>query len=64
MVNSLSYHLALTGNIPSLTRYSMIINGLWKNACAFGIQDEKLWEAIEVCWEIIVRAMNQLQCKH
>jgi hypothetical protein len=64
MVSILIRHLAVTGNMPTLARHSMIINGVWRNACALGVRDDKLWDAIEASWEIVVGAMNQLQCQH
>jgi hypothetical protein len=34
----------------SLARHSMIINGIWRNACALGICNDNLWDAIEASW--------------
>jgi hypothetical protein len=34
----------------SLARHSMIINGIWRNACALGICNDNLWDAIVASW--------------
>lgn len=39
-----------------LTR-AMVVNGLWRNVCALGISDEKLWCAMDVAWEILLHAL-------
>ncbi|KAG6329585.1 hypothetical protein ID866_9504 [Astraeus odoratus] len=35
----------------------MLVNGLWRNACALGIADEKLWCAMDVAWEVLIHAI-------
>jgi hypothetical protein len=64
MVESLMHHLAASGNLPSLARYSMIINGVWRNACALGVRDEKLWDCVEAAWEVVVGAMGLMKGEH
>lgn len=36
---------------------AMAVNGLWRNACALGIGDEKLWCAMDVAWEVLLHAL-------
>lgn len=36
---------------------AMAVNGLWRNACALGIADEKLWCAMDVAWEVLIHAL-------
>jgi hypothetical protein len=58
MINRLTHHLAATDNMPTLARHAMIINGVWRNACALGVYDNKLWRSIEVAWEAVVGAIG------
>ena len=58
MLKRLVNHFAATGNVPALARYAMIINGVWRNACALGVYDDKLWGAVAVAWEAVVGAMD------
>jgi hypothetical protein len=58
MIKRLTHHLAASGNMPLLARHAMIINGVWRNACALGVHDDKLWNSIEVAWEAVVGAMS------
>ena len=64
MISRLVHHLAATGDAPALARHAAIINGVWKNACALGVHDDKLWSAIKVAWEAVVGAigMGKGQC--
>jgi len=58
MIKRLTHHLAATSNMPSLARHAMVINGVWRNACALGVHDDKLWSSIEFAWEAVVGAMS------
>lgn len=57
MISRLTIHLSATCDKLQLARHAMIINGLWRNACALGVQDDKLWGAVEVAWEAVIAAM-------
>ena len=35
----------------------MVVNGLWRNTCALGVFDEKLWCAMELSWQILLAAL-------
>jgi hypothetical protein len=41
-------------DIPTLLRHAMIINGLWRNACALGVYDDKLWATIDIAWGSVI----------
>jgi len=58
MINRLVHHLAASGNTLALARHALIINGVWRNACALGVYDDKLWSSVEVAWEAVVGAMS------
>ena len=58
MISRLARHLSATCGNLQLARHAMIINGLWRNVCALGVQDDRLWGAIEVAWEAVVDAMG------
>ena len=40
--------LGRTYDVQTLLRYAMIVDGLWRNACALGVFDDRLWGAIEI----------------
>lgn len=58
MITQLTQHLASSSSLPSLASHSMIINGVWRNACALAVRDDKLWDAIDVSWQVVVGAMS------
>ncbi|KIK98879.1 hypothetical protein PAXRUDRAFT_133258 [Paxillus rubicundulus Ve08.2h10] len=49
--------LATTYSDKALLAHAMAVNGLWRNACALGIDDEKLWCALDVAWEVLITAL-------
>ncbi|KAH0831260.1 hypothetical protein J3R83DRAFT_13894 [Lanmaoa asiatica] len=49
--------LATSHSAQTLLTHAMAVNGLWRNACALGIDDEKLWCALDVAWEVLVVAL-------
>lgn len=34
------------------------VNGLWRNACALGVHDLELWDAMDLAWDAVLGAMN------
>ncbi|KAK1236241.1 hypothetical protein PQX77_000503 [Marasmius sp. AFHP31] len=34
-----------------------VVHGIWMNACALGIFDDKMWTIIDGCWEVLLRAL-------
>jgi hypothetical protein len=54
-------HADYLGNeydIPTLLRHAMIINSLWRNACALGVYDDRLWASIDLAWGSIIGAIE------
>jgi len=49
--------LATSYTVQTLLTHAMVVNGLWRNACALGIDDEKLWCALDVAWEVLITAL-------
>jgi hypothetical protein len=58
MIKRLTNHLAAAGDPLTLARHALIINGVWRNACALGVYDDKLWGSIDISWGAIVGAMG------
>lgn len=63
MAQRLPKHLAATSDVASLEYRAMLINGVWRNACALGISDDKLWDAIIFSWEAVVAGLELLKCQ-
>jgi hypothetical protein len=34
------------------------VNGCWRNACALGVFDLELWDALDLAWEAVLGALN------
>ena len=60
IISRLTHHLSATCSKVQLAERAMIINGLWRNVCALGVQDDKLWNAIGVTWEAVAGAIRSL----
>ncbi|KLO07826.1 hypothetical protein SCHPADRAFT_836077 [Schizopora paradoxa] len=45
---------------PTLLAHALRVHGLWKNACALGVHDAKLWSVIDSAWTTLVRAMGMV----
>lgn len=43
---------------PTLLAHALRVHGLWKNACALGVHDAKLWSVIDSAWTVLVRSMS------
>ncbi|KAF5387493.1 hypothetical protein D9757_006512 [Collybiopsis confluens] len=41
----------------ALLKYAKTIQGVWQNACALGVFDDQLWNAIDACYEVILSAL-------
>lgn len=46
---------------PTLLAHALRVHGLWKNACALGVHDAKLWSVIDSAWMTLVRAMWMIE---
>ncbi|KAF8452639.1 hypothetical protein L210DRAFT_3468701 [Boletus edulis BED1] len=49
--------LATSHSAETLFTHAMRVNGLWRNVCALGINDTKLWCALDVAWEVLMNAL-------
>ncbi|KAL6298486.1 hypothetical protein BKA93DRAFT_744018 [Sparassis latifolia] len=49
--------LAKDFTMHALMRSAMRVNGVWRNACALQVLDSRLWQAIDLAWEIILQAI-------
>lgn len=54
----LAQRLARTYDPRRLFAHTMLINGLWRNAVALGVYDEKLWMTMDVAWDIMLTALR------
>jgi hypothetical protein len=54
----LARRLARAHSPRALLVHAMYINGVWRNTCALGIFDEKLWMSLDVAWDIILHALR------
>jgi len=50
--------LRSTYNPCALLMHAVTINGLWRNVCALGVFDDKLWEVMDLAWEAIIGALD------
>ncbi|KDQ56851.1 hypothetical protein JAAARDRAFT_132305 [Jaapia argillacea MUCL 33604] len=55
----LAYAKKLAGTYTpnALLQHAMLINGLWRNVCALGVDEERLWCTLDLAWEVVLRAM-------
>jgi len=54
---SFAQRLAATYTPHALLSYAMRVNGLWRNVCALGIFESKIWAAMDFAWEVLILAM-------
>ncbi|KII91579.1 hypothetical protein PLICRDRAFT_105411 [Plicaturopsis crispa FD-325 SS-3] len=59
-LHQLSAHAVhtLRGDRAALMGLAQRVNGLWKNACALGVHDPELWDAMDLAWEVVLGALN------
>jgi hypothetical protein len=57
LLHQFSNKLATSYSAQTLLTHAMAVNGLWRNACALGIDDAKLWCALDVAWEVLITAL-------
>lgn len=41
----------------ALLKYALVVHGVWQNTCALGVDDDQLWEAIELLWRVFLTAL-------
>ncbi|TDL17984.1 hypothetical protein BD410DRAFT_793657 [Rickenella mellea] len=47
-----------SNSTPALLRSLGAINGVWRNACALGVSDDGLWNALDAAWETVLCALE------
>lgn len=58
LLQTFADRLATNHSTQTLFSHMMAVNGLWRNACALGINDENLWCALDVAWEVLIIALT------
>lgn len=43
----------------TLLAYALKIHGVWRNACALGVHDEKLWKVLDLAWSLCVGSLGK-----
>jgi hypothetical protein len=56
----LSYALAQAAghDTQKLMGLAQRMNGFWRNACALGVFEPEMWDAMDLAWEVILGALN------
>jgi hypothetical protein len=49
--------LAGTYTPQALLQNVMKVNGLWRNVCALGVFDDRLWDTMDLAWEVLLTAL-------
>jgi hypothetical protein len=49
--------LALTYTPHILLRFTMRVNSFWRNVCALGIFESRVWAAMDFAWEVLILAL-------
>ncbi|KAH7928830.1 hypothetical protein BV22DRAFT_1058048 [Leucogyrophana mollusca] len=50
--------LATAHTPQTLLAHAMSVNGLWRNVCALGVFDERLWDVMDIAWEVLLGALG------
>ncbi|CAA7266197.1 unnamed protein product [Cyclocybe aegerita] len=49
--------LAETFTVQALVKHTVMVHGLWQNACTLGVFDEQLWECMDAMWQVLLTAL-------
>lgn len=49
--------IARTFTARALLQHAMVINGVWRNVCALGVFEDRLWSAMDFAWEAVLTAL-------
>ncbi|TFK29475.1 hypothetical protein FA15DRAFT_345853 [Coprinopsis marcescibilis] len=58
MLSSFATRLGRTFTFEMLLLHTMMVHGVWQNACALGIYDQGLWDTIDLAWEVLLTALS------
>jgi len=47
-------------DVSVVVQKALAVRGLWANACALGVVEDELFDALEQIWEQVMQAMTQL----
>ena len=56
-IDQLSRTYSSTFTVQALLSHAAKVHGLWSNVAALGIFDGRLWQVIEVAWEVLLKAL-------
>ncbi|KAF8577828.1 hypothetical protein K439DRAFT_1396231 [Ramaria rubella] len=56
-IEQLARTLAATFTVQALLSHAARIHGFWRNVATLGIFDDKLWQVMEMAWELLGRAL-------
>ncbi|KAA1471898.1 hypothetical protein DENSPDRAFT_859203 [Dentipellis sp. KUC8613] len=57
LISQFARRLSATFTPHALLQRTLFVYGVYKNVCALGITDDKLWLALELVWEVMMCAM-------
>ncbi|KZT64450.1 hypothetical protein DAEQUDRAFT_769685 [Daedalea quercina L-15889] len=60
LAHSAAVHGSPQGALGGLMAHVKVINGLWRNVCALGVNDAELWGVMDVAWEIVLAALTRV----
>ncbi|KAF9485663.1 hypothetical protein BDN70DRAFT_795358 [Pholiota conissans] len=56
-LRAFAMHLATTFTVQALLKSIHSMNGLWQNVCALGVNDDALWDAMDIVWQTLLTAL-------
>ncbi|KAG0697126.1 hypothetical protein DFH29DRAFT_984387 [Suillus ampliporus] len=57
LLTEFAQQLAATYTAQALLLHIASVHGMWRNAVALGIADERLWCALDVAWEVLLTSL-------
>lgn len=54
---SFAQSLGTKFSVPGLIQHMTIVHGMWQNACALGIFDDNLWDAMDFAWKLLLMGL-------
>ncbi|TFK52989.1 hypothetical protein OE88DRAFT_1656745 [Heliocybe sulcata] len=52
-----AHQVSKTFTARALLQNAMVINGVWRNVCALGVFDDRLWSAMDFAWDACLTAL-------
>lgn len=63
ILGQLARRLSMECTTEKLLGYSITIRGLWRNVCALGVDDEALWRAMDMAWNVVLAAISIISAR-